>query len=137
MKPKSIHLIFCFLFIISCSDDNISSSEKLVDIDILNFADIAISKENQKIVNAVASDSVEFANDKSPPVVVGANSNVVSKPSPAGNVTPVNEKPKTTPVSALNDVASKPDVAPNNSTPETTNWKPPTSEGEEYKISAD
>ena len=29
MKPKSIHLIFCFLFIISCSDDNISSSEKV------------------------------------------------------------------------------------------------------------
>ena len=63
MKPKSIHLIFCFLFIISCSDDNISSSEKLVDIDILNFADIAISKENQKIVNAVASKLLKDENN--------------------------------------------------------------------------
>ena len=32
---------------VSCSDDSVTSTDKLVDIDILNFADIAISKENQ------------------------------------------------------------------------------------------
>ena len=62
--------------------------------------------------------------------------NVARTPSPAGNVAPEKEKPRTTPVSALYVVPSNSDSAPINSTPEITNWNPPTSEGEEYRTSA-
>ena len=55
MKLNLIYFIICFIFFLSCSKEPTSTSEKSVDIDILNYADIAISKGNQKIVNAVAS----------------------------------------------------------------------------------
>ena len=43
MKRNLYILSFVFIFYISCSEDSTSNSEKFVDIDILNFADIAIS----------------------------------------------------------------------------------------------
>ena len=55
MKHNYIYFIICFIFFLSCSKEPTSTSEKFVDIDILNYADIAISKGSQKIVNAVAS----------------------------------------------------------------------------------
>ena len=58
MKLNSIYFII-YLFIVSCSDDSVTNSNELIDIDILNFADIAISKGNQKIVNAVASKIIK------------------------------------------------------------------------------
>ena len=63
MKLNSIYFIIYFLFIVSCSDDSVTNSNELIDIDILNFADIAISKGNQKIVNAVASKLLKDENN--------------------------------------------------------------------------
>ena len=63
MKRNLIYFILYFFFMVSCSDDSVASKDKLVDIDILNFADIAISKGNQKIVNAVASKLLKDENN--------------------------------------------------------------------------
>ena len=63
MKRNLIYFILYLFFMVSCSDDSVASTDKLVDIDILNFADIAISKENQKIVNAVASKLLKDENN--------------------------------------------------------------------------
>jgi len=63
MKRNLIYFILCLFFMVSCSDDSVASKDKLVDIDILNFADIAISKGNQKIVNAVASKLLKDENN--------------------------------------------------------------------------
>lgn len=63
MKRNLIYFILYLFFMVSCSDDSVTSTDKLVDIDILNFADIAISKENQKIVNAVASKLLKDENN--------------------------------------------------------------------------
>ncbi len=63
MKRNLIYFILYFFFMVSCSDDITTNTDKLVDIDILNYADIAISKENQKIVNAVASKLLKDENN--------------------------------------------------------------------------
>ena len=63
MKRNLIYFILYLFFMVSCSDDSVASKDKLVDIDILNFADIAISKGNQKIVNAVASKLLKDENN--------------------------------------------------------------------------
>ena len=63
MKRNLIYFILYFFFMVSCSDDSVTNTDKLVDIDILNYADIAISKENQKIVNAVASKLLKDENN--------------------------------------------------------------------------
>ena len=63
MKRNLFYFILYLFFMVSCSDDSVTSTDKLVDIDILNFADIAISKENQKIVNAVASKLLKDENN--------------------------------------------------------------------------
>jgi len=61
---------------------------------------------------------------------------VASTPSPAGRVPPVNENPSTIPVAELYCASPKSDATPVNSTPSVSNWKPPISKLEEYKISA-
>ena len=48
MKRNLIYFILYLFFMVSCSDDSVANSDKLVDIDILNFADIAISKGKSK-----------------------------------------------------------------------------------------
>ena len=63
MKRNLFYFILYLFFMVSCSDDSVASKDKLVDIDILNFADIAISKGNQKIVNAVASKLLKDENN--------------------------------------------------------------------------
>ena len=63
MKRNLIYFILYLFFMVSCSDDSVTSTDKLVDIDILDFADIAISRENQKIVNAVASKLLKDENN--------------------------------------------------------------------------
>ena len=63
MKRNFIYFILYLFFMVSCSDDSVTNTDKLVDIDILNFADIAISKGNQKIVNAVASKLLKDENN--------------------------------------------------------------------------
>ena len=55
MRHKFKCLIAIFLIFISCNDKSKDNSYTFEDIDILNHADIEISKGDQKIVNAVAS----------------------------------------------------------------------------------
>ena len=63
MKHNYIYFIIYFFLWFHVVMIVLLTSEKFVDIDILNYADIAISKENQKIVNAVASKLLKDENN--------------------------------------------------------------------------
>ena len=56
-------IILFFFLLISCNKELKSESDELLDIDILNYADIAITKGNKKIVNAVASKLLKDENN--------------------------------------------------------------------------
>ncbi len=60
---KLYYIILFFFLFISCNKELKSESDELVDIDILNYADIAITKGNKKIVNAVASKLLKDDNN--------------------------------------------------------------------------
>ena len=55
MRPNLIFSIIILLIFTSCDNKPKSTAASFEDIDVLGYADIAISKGNQKIVNAVAS----------------------------------------------------------------------------------
>ena len=63
--------------------------------------------------------------------MVEAKLNTARTPSPAGRLPPVNENPRTIPVSELNVASPSADSTPVRVTPSVSNWKPPTSKLEE------
>ena len=80
---------------------------------------------------------VTLPTSKLPPSLLEAKLTVASTPSPAERVPPENENPTTIPVAELKVASPKSEATPVKSTPSVSNWKPPISKLEEYKISAD
>ena len=87
-------------------------------------------------VTPLADDTVTLLELKEAPSFVGEKLTVARTPSPAERLPPDNENPITIPVAGLNEALERPDATPVNSTPSVSNWKPPISKLEEYKISA-
>ena len=55
MGHSSKFIVILFLFFFACNNKTKQAAQEFEDIDVLNHADIAISKGNQKIVNAFAA----------------------------------------------------------------------------------